>query len=307
MKKDIIENYDLKNSSPENILLIQKVMVEAMGSIGWGSDKRPYIQQLKEKREEFFNNQDVWGFLYAHNGINLKICEEAWRISPQKAWEVLQNIETHSQLYQQVGKSYRGTLINFSENYDNLFDKKQKRFHDIEKAVENIARKIVDPEIFSQKELCEFMKTSWLMLGGLMSSYTYKKEFVSDEDLEEELEGVITGEMSPMEVGDKNFKEYLKKLIQGYITSGADAKFVSESSLHLILENEDFGEQDLIELFEIGLVFNKTIGRSVTNQQLKMASTAWEKHQSKQQKIMIEQSIEREVGEIENNMSPRKI
>jgi len=307
MKKDIIENYDLKNSSPENIQRIQKAMVEAMGSIGWGSDKRAYIQQLKEKREEFFNNQDVWDFLYANNGINLKMCEEAWRISPKKAWEVLQNIETHSELYQQVGKSYRMVMINFSRNYDKMFDEKRKRFNDIEKSVENIARKIVDPEIFPPEDLSNFMGTSWLMLvGSLISSYTYRKEFISDDDLEEELEGVIT-EFSPVEVETENFKQYLKKILQEYIKSGADAKFISASSLPLIIENGEFVEQDFIELFDIGLVWSQDIERSVNSHQFKIVSGAWEKHQSRQQKILIEQSLERENGKVENNTSPRKI
>lgn len=304
MNTNELNNIDFQNSTAENVGRVQKLMIECMSSIGYGSHKQIYMQQLKKKREEFFNNQDVWSFLYTHNGINVKICEEAWRISPKKAWEVLQKIEQHKDLYQQVAKVYREKIIDFSNEYDELFDKNPKRFGDIERSVENIARNIVDVNKNSVNEIASFMPVHWNICGGLISSYMYQKNFIDNADLEEELEGVISGEFSSFE--DKNFIGAIKKIIQGYVSSDADLNAIG--TLSLILEYTNVTAEDLNDLFKMGLVWNGMASYHTTEEKKQLADSTWAKYQSDCQNKIITQSIEEVSGHSQTIFAPvRKI
>lgn len=309
MRTNDWENIDFQNTTPKHVQHVQKIMSECMRGRGGPVKKSEYLKKLQEKREEFYNNQKIWEYLYLNNGVDLQMAQSAWLIGPKKAWEVLQGVERHPEVYNQVAKEYRTNLRMFSREYDELFLKKRDKFEKIEEYVENIARNVTDETKNSKEDIDFFIQHNWMCCYNLIQSYMYKKDFVSSECLVDMLEEALTG--SVLFDSKKQCEAYLEKSIKNYIKSGADLNCLENQEktiniLEIVFEVYSLSQETLYNLFETGIQWDPANTWGLTKQQKELGDEAWAEYQTVVQKNTINSSIEDQT-QTRLNTSVRKI
>lgn len=295
MSMNNLDDIDFQNTTTENVQRVHKMMSECMRHRGGPVQKSEHLKKLQEKREEFYNNPKIWEYLYSNNGVDLQMAQDAWRIGPKKAWEVLQGVEGNLEVYKQVAKEYRTKLRIFSREYDDLFLKKREKFEKIEEYVENIARNVMDENKNSKKDIDFFIQHDWGCCYNLIQSYMYKKSFVSNEFLFDILDETFSGSIL---FDDKTqCEEYLEKSIQNYIKSGVDLNCLEGPEktiniLEIIFESYNLSQKALHNLFEIGIQWEPSNIWGLTKQQKELGDQAWSEYQTIVQKNTITRSIE---------------
>ena len=309
MSVDDLDNIDFQNTTPQNIQRVQKMMYECMKHRGGPVQKSEYLKKLQEKREGFYNNPKIWEYLYLNNGVDLQMAQSAWFIGPKKAWEVLQGVERHPEVYNQVAKEYRSQLVSFSREYDELFLKKREKFKKIEEYVENIARNVMDETKNSKEDIHFFIQNDWGYCYNLIQSYMYKKNLISNEFLFDMLDETFSGSIL---FDDKTqCEEYFEKSIQNYIKSGADLNCLEGPEktiniLEIIFEGYDLSHQTLYNLFTMGIIWDPSKICDLTTQQKELGDQTWDEYQTLVQKNTINNSIEDQT-QTRLNTSVRKI
>lgn len=309
MSTNDLDKIDFQNTTQENIQRVQKMMYECMRHRGGPAQKSEYLKKLQEKREDFYNNQKIWEYLYLNNGVDLKMAQCAWEMGPKKAWEVLQGVEKNSQVYQQVAKEYRKNLRMFSLEYDNLFLKKREKFEKIEEWIEKIARNVMDENKNSKEDIGFFIQHDWICCYNLMQSYMYKKNFVSNECLVDVLEEALIE--SVLFDNKKQWEAYMEKSVKNYVTSGANLNCLEDQEktvniLEIIFEGYDLNQETLYNLFKMGIKWEPSKIWNLNKKQKESGDEAWNEYQTLVQNNTITRSIEDHTQE-RLNTSVRKI
>lgn len=295
MSTDSLDDIDFQNTTPENVGRVQKMMHECMKHRGGPVPKSEYLQKIKEKRENFYNNKDVWDFLYANNGFDLQMAQYAWSMGPKKAWEVLQGVEKNPEVYSEVSKEYRSRLRLYSKEYEDLFFEKIEKFEKIEEYVENIARNVMDESKNTQRDIEIFSQNDWRCCHNLIQSYMYKKEFISDHFFTQMLEEALTENV--MFDSKKQCGRYMEKIIQSYLKSGADLNNLDNhdkniSVLEIIFESFSLNQETLYNLFKMGIQWDTSKIWGLSAQEKEAGDKAWEEYQTIIQKNTITHAIE---------------
>ena len=295
MSTDDLDNIDFKNTTPKNVQRVQKMMSECIRHRGGPVPKSEYLKKLKEKREIFYSNKEIWDFLYSNNGVDLRMAQYAWSIGPKKSWEVLQGVEKNPDIYSQVAKEYRSKLISYSLEYENLFFEKIEKFEKIEEYVENIARNVMDESKNSKRDIEIFSENDWRCCHNLIQSYMYKKEFISDYFFTQMLEEALTENV--MFDSQKQCGRYIEKIIKSYLTSGADLNNLDNQEkninvLEIVFEVFSPNQETLYNLFKMGIQWDVSRIWGLSKQEEETGNAAWGEYQTVVQKNTIAHAIE---------------